>query len=497
MILKILNEVENTTSINEKIRILEEHKNNSLLKKVLSLTYDDLIVFGIKEKTFPEIKEKEIKNEQDQFALNNVLDNIFTTLHINEVRGHEAIRFLEKELSKLDLKYQELIRKIILRDLKCGINKKLISKVYPYLFFNIGYMGAVPFDQKKLDKLLDKYSFIYAQEKLDGMYANIIVDFKDQTSGMVQAYSRKNKKLRLPKILKDTFKIPKGYSLKDLPRSKYIFNGELLIKGYDRYTSNGLLSRIFKYYEYLEDPEKNAKKIEKELEKIEEIGKKPLELIEQDIVYVIWDFQGDPGHKYYDRFYEIQVVLDILQRKEIKYIFNLELVDYIIFNKKEFSKEEIKRTIFDYFKNIVKNGGEGVIVKAGDADWKDGKPTYQIKIKFEFECELRIKGFKRGSRGTKYQNSLGAFYCESEDGLLKTYPSGIAEDLRQEIWDNQEEYLNKIITVKCNGLSHDNEGNYSLLHPRFMKFRDDKDRANTLEEIKEIEKSILGVKNEI
>ena len=190
-------------------------------------------------------------------------------------------------------------------------------------------------------------------------------------------------------------------------------------------------------------------------------------------------------------------MLDILQRKEINYIFNLELVDYILFNKKEITKEEIKKTIFDFFKDIVKNEGEGVIVKAGETDWKDGKPVYQIKIKFEFECELRIKDFKRGTQGTKYQDSLGAFYCESEDGTLKTYPSGITEDLRQEFWDNQEEYLNKIITVKCNGLSKDNEGNFSLLHPRFIKIRDDKDKADTLKEIKEIEKSILGVKNEV
>ena len=77
---------------------------------------------------------------------------------------------------------------------------------------------------------------------------------------------------------------------------------------------------------------------------------KALELIEQNIIYVIWDFQGDPGHEYYERFYEIQLVLDILQKKEINHIFNLELVDFMLLNKNDLSKEEIKESIFDFFK---------------------------------------------------------------------------------------------------------------------------------------------------
>jgi hypothetical protein len=41
--------------------------------------------------------------------------------------------------------------------------------------------------------------------------------------------------------------------------------------------------------------------------------------------------------------------------------------------------------------------------------------------------------------------------------------------------------------MKCCGLSHDNEGNYSTLHPVFKSIRDDKDVADSLEKIIEIE----------
>jgi hypothetical protein len=42
--------------------------------------------------------------------------------------------------------------------------------------------------------------------------------------------------------------------------------------------------------------------------------------------------------------------------------------------------------------------------------------------------------------------------------------------------------------MKCCGLSHDNEGNYSTLHPVFKSLRDDKNDADSLDKILEIEK---------
>jgi len=58
------------------------------------------------------------------------------------------------------------------------------------------------------------------------------------------------------------------------------------------------------------------------------------------------------------------------------------------------------------------------------------------------------------------------------------------------ITENQESLLGSVISMKCSGLSHDNEGNYSTLHPVFKVIRDDKYEANSLEEIKKIEEMV-------
>ena len=107
--------------------------------------------------------------------------------------------------------------------------------------------------------------------------------------------------------------------------------------------------------------------------------------------------------------------------------------------------------------------------------------------------DLKIVGFNYGTKGTKNENVISSLVCESSDGLLKTQPQGLKEKDMQYITDNQEKLLGSIIEVKCSGLSNDSSGAYSLLYPAFKGFRDDKIKADSLEEIVANEKMIKGV----
>jgi DNA ligase-1 len=136
---------------------------------------------------------------------------------------------------------------------------------------------------------------------------------------------------------------------------------------------------------------------------------------------------------------------------------------------------------------------EGTILKDENGTWKDGKPNWQIKMKLEMDVDLVIVGFNYGTKGTKNENVISSFNCESSDGFVKTRPQGIKEDMMVYITENQSELMGKIVKVKCNGLSKDKEGNYSLLYPAFMEIRDDKTEADSLPEILQIEKSAISL----
>lgn len=138
-------------------------------------------------------------------------------------------------------------------------------------------------------------------------------------------------------------------------------------------------------------------------------------------------------------------------------------------------------------------GQEGTILKASNGLWKDGKPNWQIKIKIEMDVDLKIIGFNYGTG--KNEKVISSINAQSSDGKVNTKPTGISEDMMDYITKNQDKLMGMIVEVKCSGLSHDSNGNYSLLHPVFKKIRDDKNTCDSLEDIKNIEAAAKGLKN--
>ena len=113
-------------------------------------------------------------------------------------------------------------------------------------------------------------------------------------------------------------------------------------------------------------------------------------------------------------------------------------------------------------------------------------------MKLEIEMELRITGFNYGTG--KNANVISSVNVQSEDGLLKTAPTGINEKEMRYITDHQEELMGTIITAKCSGISQNHLGEYSLLHPVYKFRRNDKDVADTLAVILDIEAMAKGLK---
>ena len=72
--------------------------------------------------------------------------------------------------------------------------------------------------------------------------------------------------------------------------------------------------------------------------------------------------------------------------------------------------------------------------------------------------------------------------------------SALTENDMENITSMGDKIVGKIITVQCSGLSKNNKGEKSLLHPRFMCIREDKCLADSLEKIEAIEEmcSTLG-----
>ena len=446
---KILDEVSTESSTNKKIAILESHKENELLKKVMYLANSGRIKFHMKQ--IP-VYATNGKNMPLEWALEHISD-----IYNREVTGDAAKSHLKYILETLTSDDAYVIERIIDKDCKIGVATKTINKIWEDLIEKVGYMGCKPYSKDLLNNILKKGK-AFSQKKMDGQFVNIIVRDSD-----VSLDSRQGEPTTLenPKFLEEL------KQLKDC-----VLNAELTMDGIERYKSNGMITSLIS----IAGKKRDGKEVKKEIAKFESLNmdyRAALNLIRVtawDILTIDEYYNRSSKVPYHKR---LDDVTETLKGYELLSVVETRIVT----NRDE---------AMAHFEEILANGEEGTVVKSMDGEWVDSKPVYQCKIKREVLLDLKIVGFSYGDKGTKNEKLISSLEVESEDGLLKTTAGGINEELMEDITNNQEKYLFTIAEIKCNGVSITSKG-YSLMSPRFKKSRiGDKNIANTLAECIEI-----------
>ena len=132
------------------------------------------------------------------------------------------------------------------------------------------------------------------------------------------------------------------------------------------------------------------------------------------------------------------------------------------------------------FEDYLAKGFEGIILKDGQSIWENKRSKGQIKFKGEEECDLRIVDVEPGTG--KYAGMLGAIVCESSDGILRvSVGSGFSDAQRTEY--KRDNLLGKIVAVKYNMRIKNKQGEESLFLPIFIEIREDKNIADSIEDI--------------
>ena len=131
----------------------------------------------------------------------------------------------------------------------------------------------------------------------------------------------------------------------------------------------------------------------------------------------------------------------------------------------------------DFYKKVTSEGGEGLIIKTmnGKYEWKRSKNWLKYKPVYTYDGV--ITGFYLGRPGSKYENTLGGVLIEGDDEnghhFKTAVGSGFSDEERDEIWQNQNSYMGKMIEVEAQELSKSGD-EYSLRFPVFKMWRDDK-----------------------
>lgn len=112
---------------------------------------------------------------------------------------------------------------------------------------------------------------------------------------------------------------------------------------------------------------------------------------------------------------------------------------------------------------------EGAIVKPLDAPYEKKRSYGWLKMKAEETEDLRVTDIFVGEG--KYDNNLGGLIVDRE-GVKVRVGGGFSDALRGDIWTHKEPAIGRLIEVEYHEVTPDG----SLRHPRFVRFRDDKDK---------------------
>lgn len=429
----ILELLANTNSRNDKEEILRKNKHNKEIKNTFYYALNPFFQYGIKQ-----IPEYEMDADGPGGAtLSNTLKRLYV-LYNRQKTGHAAQEWLRNQLESLSSDDAKVLELVIHRDLRCGVSEKTVNKIWPGLIPEFPNMLASPMKEETMKNI----SFpAYIQEKMDGQRVNLFCN----TNGTVTVRTRNGKELE---DLQNYF----SREISNIS-SPVILDGELLVVDKNenylpRKKSNGILS-----------------KIQKGTAKENEIN---------SVRMVVWDIipfgnfeEGIWKEPYKKR---LQLLDNFLRRPDINTNGTLSLIE----TEHVDSLHEAR----SYFMNKIANGSEGAILKNQNHIWENGRSKEQLKMKADYSADLRVVDVIEG-RG-KYENFLGSFQLESDDGEVSVnVGSGFSDEDREVYFSNN--MIGKIVTVSYNGvIDRDENEKKSLFLPIFTEVRNDKNETDSL-----------------
>ncbi len=427
-----LDELKSSNSLNFKKDILKKYSLNENIRIYLERVYDRTkYQYGIKK--IPEL----IDCNKRRVTLNEVTD-LLDKLNKRVYTGNDAIARVSRLLSECDENTRKAIINIFDRDIHCGVSTTLINKIFTNLIITYPYMRC-----SLIDKLKNITYPAILQLKADGTYRTFI-----KNNGEIKSYSRDGREYYHPSIIEQLKYFQDGVYIGEIVCNNLTGKNSTEI----RYKSNGLLNS-------LTPPD--------------------------DVTFYVWDYltyeefiKGQSNEPYYKRYENVRNNINSnLSNNEARI---QEILTYRVN-----SYEEARKIT----ESLINEGYEGTILKNENMIFKNGTSVYQIKLKHEQTIDVRCIGFTKGNG--KFSNTFGAIEYKTDDDKIHGTVSGLTDTERSEISNNKSYYYDKILTIKATDLvKNKNSETYSLMHPRFEEFRNDKDETDDLERIKNMFKLI-------
>lgn len=425
-ILEILEHISSNNSRKFKEIVLSEHQSNPVLKKVFWAAYNPEITYWI-------AAHPVVSKYMSTLSLDTAIDEVLANLASRNIAGNAGINFYLNVLSAMSEDDAQVLRLIIDRDLRCGVQTPTINKIWKNLIptYDVMLAGKEP---KHL-----QFPDVVVQTKFDGVRCLVT----HRLNGDIEMRTRNGSLITCLEPMYDDFRQVIG------PGETW--DGELVCFGKNeqplpRKESNGITYKAIRGT----------------------IDEKECSLVR----FAPWDIVDKSQTLTYEKRLQ-SLYLSVHQARQ-------KGVDKVI--QIQTTKVETMTDVERLFEEALARGEEGVIAKNLCGLWEPKRSKNLCKFKAEETADLLVVDWEPGQG--KYEGQLGALVCETSDGKIRVnVGSGFSDEQRRYI--TKDNAVDRIVEIKYNTKITKKDGGVDSLYlPRFLQFRVDKTVADSSNEIK-------------
>ena len=360
---------------------------------------------------------------------------LLENLRTRGVTGHAARDAILDVSDHFDSEeWNNVCRRVLIKDLRCGISEKTLNKVLGKTEWKIPVFTC-QLATDSTDRPAKMKGVKRLECKLDGVRVLAVV-----SGNACTLFSRNGKEfLNFPHIAEAILENRKAFQYGRGTGGRFVLDGEIVGESFQK---------LMKQAQRKSDVETTG------------------------MVYHIFDImplsEFQEGHcnlQQYKRIEWLENARVRLEETDCLRIMNGLDVDLDTAQGHDIMNRYAEDAVAEGFEGImIKDLGAPYICKRSDS-WMKWKPTITV--------DLNIVGFEEGTG--RNEGRMGAIICEGEDNdrrICVNVGSGFSDALRDEYWANRNDLLGHLVEVEADAITQNQDGTYSLRFPRFIRFRD-------------------------
>jgi DNA ligase-1 len=356
-------------------------------------------------------------------------------LRTRSLTGHNAktaIEFMSEQFDSVE--WNGLARRVIIKDLRCGISEKTLNKVLGNTEWKIPVFTCQLATDSN-DHVNKMKGIKRLEQKLDGVRVLAVM-----TKSTTSLYSRNGKPFEnFPHIVESLDDIRNRFAKFFGTHSHgFVLDGEIIGESFQ-----ALMKQ----------------------------AQRKSDVKTTDMVYSIFDIV--PLEDFERGFWNAQQHKRLAVLEQYRAVFDstncVRLMDGI---EVDLNTAEGHDVMHRYATDAVTAGFEGIMIKDLDAPYECRRSTFWMKWKPVITVDLNIVGFEQGTG--RNADRLGAIICEGVDNdrnIRVNVGSGLSDTNRDEYWLARNDLLGRVVEVAADAVTQNQDGTYSLRFPRFVRFR--------------------------